>query len=208
MAPITLTWTQFKAEVSSRKIGLQYVESSEYYYVFAFDGRLELDCILLKNQEAESEAAIEVAEFLADYAPSANKSPVQRKPFADPQGFYARFKGHQGVATKNATTNVDFCITETRWINGAQLILKNHQFDDTANFQVVDVDGLFTPPGTVLDEFVEDWAVISDTQNQGVHMLDYPARIQGGLYVRIVYKSTGTLDDVAVKLNFFLHERV
>lgn len=128
--------------------------------------------------------------------------------FADPVGFRARFKGISGTATKNTTSNIDYLLAEDRYINGVQIFLKNQVFGDTMKFQVVDVDNLLGyGAGTVLDEFGSDWNVSDDTQEQGIITVSYPAKIAAGLYIRMVYISTGNTNDVLVRVNLFLHKK-
>jgi hypothetical protein len=129
---------------------------------------------------------------------------VELAPFNTSLNFRFRGKGIEGTAAAGQTTNIDEKFTQEMYINGAQLILKNHVFGDYVNFQVVDVDGIMAPAGTVLDTFGEKWFVASDKQDQQTVILPYPARIYAGLYIRISYKSNG-LTDVSVQCNLFRH---
>lgn len=135
-------------------------------------------------------------------------SPIIRpKAFSDTEGMRFRGTGISGTATKNSSTNHDYNLPEDRYLNGVELLLENHQFDDTVKFQVVDVDGVVYPAGTVLDEFATDWHIASDTERQGPYILPYPALVYSWMYIRIVYTSTGTVDDVKFKANLFLHKK-
>lgn len=46
---ISLPWTKFKDEVNTRDVPINYYDSSDYYYMFCFDGSLELTCKLMKD---------------------------------------------------------------------------------------------------------------------------------------------------------------
>lgn len=129
-------------------------------------------------------------------------------PFADPDGYRGRLRGYSGTATKNTTSNVQWAMAEDRYMQGGNIILKNHVFGDTFKFQVVDVDNILGyGAGTVLDEFITDWNVAEDRQGQDQIIYNYTAKVYAGLYLRIVYTSTGTENDVQVRVNLFLHKK-
>lgn len=132
---------------------------------------------------------------------------IRLRSFADTDGMRFRGTGISGTATKNSTTNHDYNLPEDRFLNGVELLLCDHEFGDTVKFQVVDVDGVVYPAGTVLDEFATDWNIASDTQRQGPYILPYPALIYSWMYIRVVYNSTGTVNDVKFKANLFLHRK-
>jgi hypothetical protein len=129
-------------------------------------------------------------------------------PFASTANFRFRGYGMSGTATKNTTTNIDYKLLEQRYLNGCMLIIKNQVFGDKVKFQVVDVDNILgLGANTVLDEFGTDWYVSEDSQDQGMITIPYPAKIVAGLYIRIVYNSVGTENDVQLKCNLFLHKK-
>lgn len=145
----------------------------------------------------------------------------ETKPFLDAQGFRARFRGFSGLALAGQVSNIDYEVTEDRFINGIRIITKNHNFGDCINFQIVDKDYSFAgtlypadhngtpwsvaaPTGVVLDEFGSDWYLAEDIQCQVDVNTPYPAKIQSGMTIRMQYKSTGTTD-VEVRLNLYLH---
>lgn len=129
-----------------------------------------------------------------------------RRAFASSDGFRFRGKGISGTITAGTTGNIDYKITEAKYINGINIILKNHKFDDCINFQIVDVDNILgNGAGVVLDTFGETWFVAEDIQNQSIIKIEYPASIVKDLYIRIKYTSTGTTN-VEVKANLFLHK--
>lgn len=123
-----------------------------------------------------------------------------------PSGYRFRCKGFKGTATKNTTTNLDMAVSSEREITHVHLFLENHAADDTLKFQVVDVDNVMGyGAGVVLDEFATDWRVDDEKKDQGLSSAGYPATIFAGLYLRIVYTSTGTTNDVVVRCNYYLH---
>ena len=141
-------------------------------------------------------------------------------PFPDAQGYRARFKGFSGTATKNTTTQLDFLIDSDRYVNGVKILLKNHVWGDTLAFKIVDKSGVgvglgwytqaqFDAMGEyVADTFAENWFVDDQRQDQSEAKVEFPALIRAGLYIRLEYVSTGTLNDVDVKCNIRLYIKV
>lgn len=131
---------------------------------------------------------------------------AQVKPFADSMGYRARFQGVVGTATAGQATNIDYQLTETRYINGVHLMLKDHVYGDTIDFKVVDMDNILGyGAGVVLDTFGTAWNVASDSEAQFPVVLSYPAQLVQGLYIRVVYHSTGE-SNVQVRANLHLHK--
>ena len=130
------------------------------------------------------------------------------KPFKDAGGFRLRIKGVAGTAAKNSTSSIDYLVPEERFINGVSLLLKNHVWGDHVKFQVVDKDNVMGyGAGLVLDTFGDQWYVNDEKQDQDDVTAEYPARIPAGLYIRLVYTSVGTVYDVQVKMNMWLHKK-
>lgn len=139
--------------------------------------------------------------------PTTGKLITSPSPFAEAAGFEVKAKGFSGTVPFGTTANVQVKITEERWINGVELILKNHADGDYINFQVVDVDNVLGyGAGLVLKEFGDSWQIKTDTQAQGLISFPYCAKVLANLYVRVVYVSTGVLN-VTVKCNMLLHKK-
>lgn len=116
-----------------------------------------------------------------------------------------RGRGISGTATAGMTTNIDHKITEGRLIDGIKLLLKDHVFGDSVRFQVVDVDNMLGyGAGAVLDEFATDWYVSSNEDQDAIN-LPYSAELISGLYIRLIYNSTGT-NNIKVRANLWLHK--
>lgn len=125
--------------------------------------------------------------------------------FNDACNFRARFKGITGIAMAGTTTNIDYKITEERYINGVRLILSDHADGDYLDFEVVDIDNILgLGAGTVLDQFGSNWFVDDSSKTQPDVIVPYPAKIISGLYIRLKYTSTG-ITNVNVKANLYLH---
>jgi hypothetical protein len=124
-------------------------------------------------------------------------------PFSDSGGFRFRGASFKGTISPNSTENIDYKITQERWINGGMAIIDNIGPDDQVTFQVVDKDNILGyGAGVVLDEFISGYYI---PQNGNLEIqLAYPARIIAGLYLRLRYTSTHALG-CTVKCNLYLH---
>jgi len=135
-------------------------------------------------------------------------TPIQRlKPLANTDNLLFRGVGFSATATKTTSTDVEYEIVEERLINGVQLILNNHVVGDSADFKVVDKNNVLGyGAGVVLNVFGSGW-LVSPSDSQPMIVLPYPANLYAGLFIRIVYHSIGTVNDVFVGANLFLHKK-
>jgi hypothetical protein len=101
--------------------------------------------------------------------------------------------GVQGSIPSNTTVNIDTKIVDDSLFRGVKLIAMNTTFGDTVSVKVVDVDGVYSPAGTVLSSPVLNFNISSDQQLQADYESIAPFKILGGLYIRITYVSTGGL---------------
>lgn len=128
----------------------------------------------------------------------------------EPRGLRARLVGtHYSTIPNGSTTQLDWQIPQLSWLgsdkqayfDGLEYCASSSEIGDTISFQVVDKDGLVYPAGTVLEEFASDIYVMPDTLNRTVL---YKAKLPAGMYLRVVYKSTGSTD-VKIVCNIFRH---
>ena len=100
------------------------------------------------------------------------------------------FEGFSFTATAGQVTQFDYKITQDFYLNEGEIELQNHAFADKIVKEIVDVDGLIAPAGTVLRSYIKN----------------YPLRVSGptpfktdkktainlnGFYIRVKYTSTG-----------------
>lgn len=164
----------------------------------------------MNNGTSDYSDVSQAINFLKDTVPLDNDGiPLIRvRAFANPDNMKFRGTGVTGTCTKNTTTNIDYKLTEDRYLNGIHILCKNHVMGDTANLKVVDVDNkLGYGAGVVLDQFGYNWYMAEDMQSQGVITLDYAALVAKDLYLRIEYVSVGTTTDVSLYVNYFLHKK-
>jgi hypothetical protein len=127
--------------------------------------------------------------------------------FSDASNFRFRGNAMEGTATKNATTNIDYKLTEERYLNGGQMIIQNQVIGDYVKFQVIDKDNILGyGSNVVLDEFISKW-YIREISSQPEILLPYPAKIPANLYIRIIYVSVGTSLDPSFYCNLYLHKK-
>lgn len=190
-----VNWTNLKSFVTSRSLSIQWIEDSSKYYLKAFDGAFSLDCELSKSPSDTTD----LDDFEANFKPYGNK-PIGARPFADAYGFRARFKGVDFTATAGQVSNLDYTLSEERWIDGVDLIQNGAAIGDYVKFQVVH------PVYGVLDEFGDSWFIDPSKGEQNPVILSYPAKIPAGLKIRVAYHSGGQAD-VWLAVNLRLHKK-
>lgn len=135
---------------------------------------------------------------------------ITTNPVKEPEGFRARLVGsHFSTITAGNSKDMDWKIPNLQWsgsnkqtyFDGVEYYAKDSELGDVVSFQVVDVDGITYPAGTVLEEFATDLQIIPDTKD--VIRL-YKAKLIPGMYVRIKYTSTGS-NDVKFICNMLRH---
>ena len=124
-------------------------------------------------------------------------------PFTNPSGFRFRGASFSGTVSGESTTDIDYEITQERWVNGGRLLVSAIGPEDKITFQVIDKNNVLGfGANVVLDEFIKDYFV-PDEGNLEVR-LDYPARIIAGLFLRLKYTNSNT-SSITVKCNLYLH---
>lgn len=120
-----------------------------------------------------------------------------------------RYKGtHNFTATAGQSTTSDWKITQESYsgqnvpcfMDGADYSCENAAYGDSIKFQVVDVDNLLGyGAGVVLDQFADIYVM------PGANSIkEYAAALPAGLYVRMIYNSTGATN-VNVICNLHRH---
>lgn len=113
--------------------------------------------------------------------------------------------------TKNGTRTLDWEIPQLSYqgtdkqayMDGINYYAKDAEVGDHMVFQVIDIDNVLGyGANTVLDEFGHEWAVMPDS---GVDIRLYKAKLIAGLYIRIMYESTGNTNDVKFVCNLYRH---
>lgn len=119
------------------------------------------------------------------------------------------FKGTAAVAniiTGPVLTNIDWKFPEDRWISGGILIAKGTHWGDKIALQIIDKDNILGYGANfVLDEYVSDFYLISDSEFQIQIESPYIALVYGNLYLRVAYTNSSTTDAVEVAMNVVCH---
>lgn len=117
-----------------------------------------------------------------------------------------KIQGFKGTAAVNSTTNIDFKLPEDRWISGGILIAQGTHWNDKICLQIIDKDNILgLGANFVVDEYVTDFYLITDSEFQIQMDAPYIALIPKDLYVRVVYTNTSTLDPVEIAFNLVSH---
>jgi hypothetical protein len=117
------------------------------------------------------------------------------------------FQGKRFEPVAGEASNHDFLVTDDMILDGARVYVNGASDGDYIGAQVVDVDNILGyGAGFVLQTFVDKWFLSPAVTLQFDHNSDYPAKIYGGLYIRIIYHSVGETAPAAMLVNFKLHK--
>lgn len=104
-------------------------------------------------------------------------------------------KGQSGTVIAGSTTSFDMPLQDDMLITGGVLLSKNANQGDKVHFQIV-----HSTYG-VIAQYVTDWFINPEVVEQRTPSIEYPAKLQAGLILRLVYVSTGQ-NDVWVAINY------
>lgn len=120
---------------------------------------------------------------------------------------------HKGIKfeitapVEDSESEHDLLIADDHLIDGAKLVVIGGSFGDRLDFQVVDIDNVMgLGANTVLGQYITDWYVNPETSEQMNFESRYPAKIFGGLYMRIRYKAVAGGTTRKVICNYKLHK--
>lgn len=211
---ITCDWTNLKNLYNAKKISPQYVEDASAYYIHLFDGPAAFSCIIKKTDPANADQL----EFETSYKAICNGRLVDPMPFANPTYRTKRSKTADLVTiAPGATVNIDFQLTEERYIHGGSIVYDGAELGDYITACVYDKDGVIPVPYRI--PLCEAWPVVGeyipgewiDPQGSRLEINTYPlnAKITAGLYLRITYYAAGGgLVPRKVGINYFLTKKL
>jgi len=120
---------------------------------------------------------------------------VQLEGFPDMGGWYYWRKGFRWEMVAGQTTIQDTKFDENLRLAGGGFHINGDAHDgDYIEFQIVDVDGVYYPAGTVLSTFISTEYVWPERQFD--IMMEDAVLVYLGLYLRCKYVSTGSTDVV------------
>lgn len=209
MKEIFVDWADIKAFTDARNLSIQWLDIGGIYHLRAIDGNF----ILAHEIKKTSPAGSDQSDFETNYKDLGNKTVgiQETSGVRDPDGLRARLVGtHNVTVTKNTTQDIDWLIPDLTWsgsskqcyFDGLQYYAENAKLGDRATFQVIDIDGVLYPAGTVLEEFSTNWYIMPDYAQK---ILLYKAKLIKDLYIRIKYTSTSTTTDVNFVCSLFRH---
>lgn len=139
---VSLNWSEFKNQIVSREIPIQYIESSEYYYLCAFDGNFEIDTTIStvdNDDKTDFETNFKAA---ANVSPSAQVTTQYEKNDKDLK--LARGKCSVDPETRTAEIAIKvpgtFGSGQGRYVLGGYGFTSDYNIDDVATVRVEDKD--------------------------------------------------------------------
>ena len=201
------TWAEMAAVVNSKSLSLQYRETDAEYYLWAIDHTITYTYTMWKlgyepPKSDRNQFTADRTDFETNYKAASNlPCGVKLQPFALPLVAFSADAISQTI-TAGQVQNIDFHLVSTKDVYGVQYYAKNATFGDFVSFQVIDIDNVLGfGANTVLKTFVNKWFIMV---NELVDItLPLASTIPAGLYIRIIYTSTG-LTDVNIVVNYYL----
>lgn len=98
------------------------------------------------------------------------------------------------------TANIDYLVTQDMMFSGLQILSKNTNFGDSVTLQIICVSGTLAngmticPPNSVLNQFGTNIGIPDDKTLKCDVTSEFPAKLLGGLTIRVIYTSTGGAD--------------
>jgi hypothetical protein len=114
-------------------------------------------------------------------------------------------KGVNTTIPKGTSVNLDYTLTDDCLLTGVWLIIGRGNYGDSLTVQVLDPNNIYGyGAGAILNTFVTNWYMPPSSATQ--IDIPYPAKIITGLTLRVIYTSTGTVDDPFLAINYKLHK--
>ena len=201
------TWSDFKNIISSKSLLMQYYDQGTNYAVWAIDHTITYAYTIWKAGYEPLDGDVnqitsDRTDFETNYKSVCNsRCGIKIEPFADPIVAFSGDGIYQTV-TAGQTQNIDFKLTTTKSVYGSQYYAQNAVLGDYVVFQVVDVDNVLGYGANfVASTFINKWYVMPNT------FVDVPlplaSTIPNGLYIRVVYTSTGATN-VNMAINYYM----
>jgi hypothetical protein len=163
---------------------------------FASDVLLIAD-VALGAVEVYKDAALLLPSVGLQYIQNVLPPAITPTALPDPANFRFRGDATAWATCAPGTTNLNYVVTEERYVDGGVVIVKDANPGDYCTFQVVH------PQAGVVEQFVNKWFVIPGTGKMDVNV--YRARVPAGLTIRIVYNNVGSTS-VECGINLRLHK--
>lgn len=120
----------------------------------------------------------------------------------------------------NQSTNIDYQITEERYVSGGSCCIKNAKFGDYVTAEVYDKDGVI--PEAYRASLCENWPCVAkyiekrwvlvndESKNINIFFDTYPlnAKISAGLYLRIAYHAINEGSTRQIIINYNLTKKL
>jgi hypothetical protein len=203
---IKLEWTDFKTFFITHSANPQYIENSEKYFLFAFYGRLEVTCELLKDPTDTTDLNDWVNNYKANansIVPISYDLPFSAKKLAIGGAIKNLFARNTGKQFSVTTGSNDLLYTATfPWVKMIGLECIGAEIGDYAELRVYD-----TPAGTysgvanaLLNQFGYTLNMAKDYYTRSS---PFDADVYQGMILKITYTS---VSNKTIGINYLMNE--
>jgi len=200
---LDLTWNEFKEAISLKVMSIQYVSTSSYYWIKAFDSQFEIGTAIQISDPKNDDQI----DFETNYKPTANKpqtSKVQTKFELDE--IILQLACISGQADNDGNLVMLFEIpgevgSPSRYIAGGYGFIDNYTWESKIlKVEVVDENDIFGfGPGTVLKYYHDEeaglnnqgwyfWKTFGDEGEVEIEPVGWYGELYAGLFIKITFK--------------------
>lgn len=204
-------WADWKALcVTTKNLNNQFVEDANGYSIIGPDANGINWIVVVPKQLSDGTTNPDATDFEGTVKASCNFAVGTRPyPFSTPDMQFAG-SGFNGTAAKNATTDLWFQLANSFYLSGGEYFTFGAVAGDTLTIDVVDKDGVYAPPGTVLaaPPYMTTWNIPPNDGSLTKFERTYAAKPPPNVYLRFRYVATGTVNDVKFYCNLYLHKPI
>jgi len=208
------SWVEFKnLVIIKKKLPIQYTHDSKHYNIYGAE-----DGVYVWNTQI-SKTSSEGVDFETNYKSSSNQPPIiESQPFAAPTHRTKRDASEWVDCDANATTIIDYQLTEERYVSGGEIIYKDAKKGDYITAEVHDAD--YVIPEAYRAALCEDHPIVAKyiikkqlkpcSGYDSFEINTYPlnARITAGLYLRVSYVASSESGTREVAVNYMLTKKL
>lgn len=212
-----LSWNDFKTLVNNKSLLIQCDDRESSYRLSALDGLFRYECSFLKSSPANSDQI----DFETYYKSKVNQKIGlgESQPFSIP-AYRTKLNAIDSIKTVpiNTSLDIDFKLTEERYVTGGALIIENAEMGDYFTAEVMDLDGIIPAPYRPyicenypsIAKYVEKSFVEIKGQYTTLKIDTYPlnAKISANLYLRLTYFAINAGVNRNIALNYNLTKKL
>lgn len=192
--------------LTSRNLSAQYVAVGQNYWIKAFDGPFELECLIPTDETLSADTV----DFLANFQAKANRSPSQALAVSSTPAFASKSFGAKSLFKRLAGQQASLVVGSNTilytvpfaWVKFISLEVIGGQAGDVCSLYVLDsADGRISGVANYqLNQFGFNANIAADFY---AHKSEFDADLYAGLQLKMLYTSIGAK---TIGINYVMNE--